>query len=594
MRYADKTQIDKARHNSQQEFVGAGHAPPAVNDRFENDQVTPTLKRILALIGALLILAALAWSFRLELALFVVSRVAAPDEAILPTQEVHWQQGPAQAPAPADETPPNILLILADDLGWNDITLHGGLAEGRVPTRNIDSIADQGVHFTQGYAANATCAPSRAALMSGRYATRFGFEFTPTPGAMMPMMRFLSSVSDREAPPTVINRQAITVPFDDKGMPSSEVTLAELLRDQGYRTLHIGKWHLGRAPGMRALDQGFDESLLMASGLYGRLDDPGVIQSRQMFDPIDLFLWRAMSFAARFNDGPDFEPPTYLTDYYTDEAVKAIKANRHRPFFLYLAHWAPHTPLQATKEDFDAFPDIELHRERVYGGMIRALDRSVGRVLETLRELGLEDNTLVIFTSDNGGAGYIGLPDVNHPYRGWKISLFEGGLRVPFLAKWPGRIPAGISFDAPVHHFDLYATAAAAAGAEVPQDRKLDGVDLMPFVRGELDADPHEALFWRSGAAGSVRMGRYKLVVSAPEGHAPEEWLFDLDADPGEQRDLASEMPEKLDELRTALQVWSEEQSEPLWDSQSASPVNVDRDLSQPDQPGDIFAYWSN
>lgn len=552
--------------------------------------MTPIRKHILALVGALLLLAILVWSYRLELALFVISRFVAPEAGILPTQEVHWQQGPDQVPAAAIESPPNIILILADDLGWRDVSLHGG----GISTPNIDSIAEQGVHFTQGYAANATCAPSRAALMSGRYATRFGFEFTPTPGAMMPMMRLLSSISDRQQPPAVVNEQAITVPYEHMGMPNSEITLAELLRDQGYRTLHIGKWHLGRAAGMRPLHQGFDESLLMAGGLYGRLDDAQIIQSRQMFDPIDLFLWRAMSFAASFNDGPAFEPPNYLTDYYTDEAIKAIQANRQRPFFLYLAHWAPHTPLQATKEDFNAIPDIQLHRERVYGGMIRALDRGVGRVLETLRELGLEDNTLVFFTSDNGGAGYIGLPDVNHPYRGWKMSLFEGGVRVPFLAKWPGRIPEGEVYEAPVHHFDLYATAAAAAGAELPQDRKLDGVDLVPFVRGEVNGEPHETLFWRSGAARSVRMDRYKLVVSAPQGHAPKEWLFDLDADPSEQRDLALEMPEKLDELRAALQEWSEQQAEPLWDSQFAAAVNVDRDLSQPDQPQDTFAYWSN
>ena len=551
--------------------------------------MTPTLRRIMVVVGALLIVGAVAWSFRLDLVLFVVSRVAAPEQTILPTQGIHWQQGPEQAQASGDETPPNIVLILADDLGWNDVSLNGGLA-----TPHIDSIAEQGVQFTNGYAANATCAPSRAALMSGRYATRFGFEYTPTPAAMMPMMRLLSFISDREQPPAVINEQAVRVPYEEMGMPTSEVTLAELLREQGYRTLHIGKWHLGRAPGMRALDQGFDESLLMASGLYGRLDDPQVIQSRQEFDPIDLFLWRAMSFAASFNDGPAFEPPKYLTDYYTDEAIRAIKANRHRPFFLYLAHWAPHTPLQSAKEDYDALSDIELHRERVYVGMIRALDRSVGRVLDTLDEFGLEDNTLVIFTSDNGGAGYIGLPDVNHPYRGWKMSLFEGGIRVPFLVKWPGKIPQGEIYDAPVHHFDLFATAAAAAGAELPQDRTLDGVNLVPFVRGAVDANPHQGLFWRSGAAKSVRMGRYKLVVSAPQGHVPKQWLFDLDKDPGEQQDLSQEMPAKLAELRVALEAWSEEQAEALWDSQFASAVNVDRDLSQPDQPGDTFAYWSN
>jgi uncharacterized sulfatase len=232
-------------------------------------------------------------------------------------------------------------------------------------------------------------------------------------------------------PPAISNPQRANLSFNEMGMPPLEITLAELLADQGYHTVHIGKWHLGQDNGMAAHDQGFTESLLMASGLYGNLDDEDVIQARQDFDPIDRFLWEALSFAASFNGGPSFEPPKYLTDYYTDQAVKVIEANKNRPFFLYLAHWAPHTPLQATREDYDALADIKLHRERVYAAMIRALDRGVGRVMEALKSNGLDENTLVMFTSDNGGAGYIGLPDVNEPYRGWKITLFEGGIRVP-------------------------------------------------------------------------------------------------------------------------------------------------------------------
>ena len=225
----------------------------------------------------------------------------------------------------------------------------------------------------------------------------------------------------------------------------------------------------------------------MASGLYLPEDHPDVVNARQDFDPIDRFLWASMRFAANFNtEGEDdpshFEPDKYLTDYYTEQAVKVIEANRDRPFFLYLAHWAPHTPLQATREDYEALSHIELHRERVYAAMIRSLDRGVGQVLQALKDNGLEDNTLVMFTSDNGGAGYIGLPDVNKPFRGWKISLFEGGIHVPFFAKWPARIPAGTVVNDPVHHFDLYATAAAAGGAAMPNDRKMDGVDLVPFA----------------------------------------------------------------------------------------------------------------
>ncbi len=536
----------------------------------------------------------LVWAFRIELLLAFIEYRAGRALPVEPTREITWEAGPS-SPVYAPDRPPNIVLILADDLGWNDLSFNGGgIGGGAVRTPHIDSIARDGVNFIQGYAANATCAPSRAALMSGRYSTRFGFEFTPTPPSMMPMMRMMRNASDRAMPPMYFDDEADSIPYQNMGMPPEEITLAELLRDRGYHTAHIGKWHLGRTGGMSPMNQGFNESLLMASGLYGSLDDPDIVQARQDFDPIDRFLWRALRFAASFNGSPVFEPPRYLTDYYTDEAVRVIEANRNRPFFLYLAHWAPHTPLQAAREDYDALPQIELHRERVYGAMVRALDRGVGRVLETLRANGLEENTLVMFTSDNGGAGYIGLPDVNHPLRGWKMSLFEGGIRVPFFVKWPRAFPGGLVFTPPVHHFDLYATAAAAAGAPLPDDRRMDGVDLHDYVLARVEGSPHERLFWRSGAAASVRQGRYKLTVSEPPGGERRHWLFDLEADPEERRDLAAQLPAVAAELQSALDAHNAEQAQPIWPSLIDTPLNVDRDLSQPDAAGDTFAYWSN
>jgi uncharacterized sulfatase len=329
----------------------------------------------------------------------------------------------------------------------------------------------------------------------------------------------------------------------------------------------------------------------MASGLYLPEDDPRAVNSKQDFDPIDRFLWAAMQHAASFNGGPAFEPGGYLTDYYTDEAVKVIEANRNRPFFLYLAHWAPHTPLQATAEDYAALDHIESHRLRVYAAMIRALDRGVGRVLDALRENGLEENTLVLFTSDNGGAHYIGLPDVNRPFRGWKISFFEGGIHVPFLARWPGRIAPGTVVDAPVHHFDLYATAAAAAGVPLPADRPMDGVDLLPFARGEATGAPHDALFWRQGHYRVVLADGWKLQVTERPGTT---WLFDLRSDPTEQHNLAAAHPERVARMRALLDAHDRDQVEPAWPSLIEAPINVDRDLSQPDGPDDEFVYWPN
>lgn len=541
----------------------------------------------------LAVLLGLSWVFRAEIALFGINRMMAVQLDIGPTQEINWSSGAASAEANATGRPPNIVLILADDLGWNDISMNGPNATTHTP--NIDALAAEGVTFSQGYAANATCAPSRAALMSGRYGTRFGFEFTPTPPGFMPIVGLVATTQDRPiAPAGLSNSETTDLSFNDLGMPASEISLAELLADRGYHTVHIGKWHLGGTNGMAAHEQGFAESLLMASGLYGHRDDASVVQARQEFDPIDRFLWAALNFAASFNGGPLFEPPKYLTDYYTDEAVKVIEANKDRPFFLYLAHWAPHTPLQASQEDYDALADIELHRERVYAAMIRSLDRSVGRVMEALKANGLDENTLVLFSSDNGGAGYIGLPEVNAPYRGWKISMFEGGIRVPYLARWPERLPAGASYPAPVHHFDMYATAAAAAGADLPSDRVIDGVDLTPFVTGEMGQEvPHDYLYFRSGAAQAVRDQRWKLMVSAPPGMPRKEWLFDLTAG-GEWQDLLADHPEVADRLRLKLDEHNAQQSEPAWPWTTTMPVNVDRDLSQQDQADDEFAYWSN
>jgi uncharacterized sulfatase len=338
-------------------------------------------------------------------------------------------------------------------------------------------------------------------------------------------------------------------------------------------------------------DQGFDESLLMASGLYLREDDPNVVNSKQDFDPIDRFLWRAFKHAASFNGGEAFEPGGYLTDYYTDEAVKAIEANRDRPFFLYLAHWAPHTPLQATRADYDALSHIEDHRLRVYAAMIRALDRGVGRVLDALEANGLEDNTLVLFTSDNGGAHYIGLPEVNRPYRGWKITFFEGGIHVPYFAKWPGRLPAGKTFDAPVHGFDLYATAAAAAGVPLPSDRRMDGVDLVPYATAERSGVPHRKLFWRAGHSQVALIDGWKLQVSE---RPPKAWLFDLNKDPTERNNLAEREPRRVAALRRALDAHNAEQAQPAWPSLGELPVNIDKTLATADAPDDEYVYSPN
>ncbi len=509
-----------------------------------------------------------------------------------PHREIHWQQGPEVAAAPPQKRPPNIVVIVADDLGFNDISLlGGGIAGGSVKTPNIDSIAQGGVRFSNGYSASGTCAPSRAAIVSGRYPTRFGFEFTPTPKGMSSLLvRFFERPGLLRRPVFFEDRVAGALPFERMGMPPSEISIAELARAAGYYTAHIGKWHLGDVEGMAPHEQGFDESLLMASGKYLPDDDPLGVSSKQDFDPIDIFLWPTLTYAARFNGSPRFAPRGYLTDYYTDQAVSVIEANRNRPFFLYLAHWAPHTPLQASKADYDALAHIQDHRLRVYAAMIRALDRGVGRVLDALRANGLEENTLVLFTSDNGGANYVGLKGLNDPFRGWKITLFEGGIHVPYFMKWPARLAAGQVYDQPVHHIDIFATAAAAAGAPLPSDRTIDGVDLMPFVTA-AQTQPERPLFWRQGHYQAVRAGGWKLQVSQ---RPAKKWLFHLAEDPTERRNLAQDRPDKVAELEALLKQHNAEQQEPAWPSLGEFPISIDKTLVEPESPDDEHVYWPN
>jgi uncharacterized sulfatase len=510
-----------------------------------------------------------------------------------PNHPVPWMDGPQKADKPAAQRPPNIIVILADDLGINDVTTHGGgyAAQG-VPTPAIDAIARDGVRFDQGYAAAAVCTVSRAALLTGRYPWRFGVEFTPTPGAMARVAGALYADPDRLYP-VIIDREKAKAArdFNDLGMPPSEQTVAELLKARGYHNIHIGKWHLGSTPEMRPNNQGFDETLFMESGLHLPEKDPRTVNSKQDFDPIDKFLWPNMRFAVSYNAGKWFEPSKYLADYYTDEAVNAIRKNKNRPFFLYLAHWGVHTPLQASKEDYDALPQIKDHRQRVYAAMIRSIDRSVGRVLQTLREEGLEENTLVIFSSDNGAPGYIGLPEVNRPYRGWKLTQFEGGIRVPYVAKWPGHILPGTQYKPAVSSIDILPTVVAAAGATLPTDRPIDGVNLLPYLGKEGAVQAPRALFWRDGPMRTVQEQGWKLTVAE---RPRKDWLFNLNADPTEKNNLAATQPEKLAELKAKLQAHHAKMPAPLWPSFIEMPIAIDKTLDQKMTAQDDYTYWYN
>ena len=559
-------------------------------------------KRIL--IGLLVLIigaGVIAFLNRKAIIFHMVQRAAKQDVA--ENRPVEWMAGPT-TPVDRSEGPPNIVVILADDLGMNDVsTFGGGVAGGAVPTPNIDRLAAEGAIFTNAYSGTGTCAPSRAMLMTGRYPTRTGFEFTPTPPGMSRIVGMFSEDlregSGLPQPTGNLDGDESTVEFVDMGLPNEEVTVAELLKPQGYHNIHIGKWHLGRTEQFRPVAQGFDESLLMASGLYLPEDDPNVVNAKLDFDPIDKFLWGILQFAAEFDRAgeayvPDrFEPGGYITDYWTDEALKAIEANKNQPFFLYLAHWGPHTPLQATREDYEAVGDIEPHRQRVYAAMIRAVDRSVGRVMDKLEAEGLADNTIIVFSSDNGAAGYIGLPEVNDPYRGWKITLFEGGIRVPTFMKWPGRIAPGTVIDEPVAHIDIMPTIAAAAGAELPSDRVIDGRNILPVAMGETETIEREndAIYWSSGFYKVVRAGDWKLQINERQDRR---WLFNLADDPSEAVNLAETRPEKLAELEALIEAHWADARPPLYAHQSESPICISKTLvDRPCEPDD-YIIWPN
>ena len=545
------------------------------------------LLAVLVLLGSTL---ALAYVNRAPLIIAILGFASKAAYPVGENRPVIWQNGGVWQGT--GERPPNIVVIMTDDMGFNDVSYHG---EGLIETPHIDRLAREGVQFANGYAGSAVCSTSRAMLLTGRYSTRFGFEFTPTPDTFRPILEQLRKTDPMprrfQMRPQDENSRGSELSFWQRGLPPEEITLADELRAKGYRTLHVGKWHLGRVDELLPRAQGFDESLLMASGLYLPIDDPNVVNARNEFAVMDKVQWGVFDYATSFNGGARFRPDGYLTDYFTDEAIKAIEANKEQPFFLYLAHWGPHTPLQATKEDYaavgDDFPD---HRSRVYAGMLRAIDRSVGRVMQTLKDNGLDDNTLVIFTSDNGGANYIGMPDINKPYRGWKLSFFEGGTHVPFLMRWPGQLPSGETFNHPISHLDVLPTALGAAKAK-PQATQIDGVDLLPYLTGQKTGAPRDTLIWRSDQYQAILSKGWKMQRS----DSPRKTrLYHLAQDPTEQNDVSAKHPQKIAQLSAILDAHNSEQAAPSWGNNVLMPIWVDKTPADNVTLEDDYILWPN
>jgi arylsulfatase A-like enzyme len=431
----------------------------------------------------------------------------------------------AASPVPR---PPNVIVILTDDQGYHDVGFNG--CED-IPTPHLDSIARNGVKFTNGYVTYSVCSPSRAGLLTGRYQQRFGHERNPRWEPRNPR----------------------------SGLPLTERTLADVLGQVGYRNGIIGKWHLGAHPDLHPQRRGFHEFFGMLGGGHRyfpeefTLTDP--LQAKNEADTYRLKIER---------DGKPVETKQYLTDEFSDEAVRFVTRHKDQPFFLYLAYNAPHAPLQAPEKYLQRFAAIKNPRRRTYAAMVSAVDDGVGRLLATLRELKLEEHTLIFFLSDNGGPTADNASN-NSPLRGAKGSPWEGGWRVPFAMQWPGHLPAGRTYDAPVSSLDIFATAAALAAAPTDPARPLDGVNLVPFLTGQKSGAPHETIFLRMHDKGAfaVRRGDLKLVI--PDGKTPAQ-LYDLATDIREAKNLAAAQPDALRDLDARLKAWNAQLIPPVFD----------------------------
>lgn len=436
------------------------------------------------------------------------------------------------ASKPATPRARNAIVILADDLGVADVSAY---FPDRIPTPNIDRIARGGVRFDAGYATAAMCSPSRAGLLTGRYQNRFGFEY--------------NAGSDER------------VEAEGLGLDTGERTIADLLRGAGLHTGLIGKWHQGSQPQFEPTARGFDEFFGFFAGAtnYIEPDVPGVINGESIERRDGASFWKQIlrDPGRQVVNNAD----KYLTEEFTREALEYLDRNRDRPFFLYLAYNAPHQPLQTTQKYYDRFPDIADERMRIYAAMVSALDDGVGAILDRLDALGLADDTVVMFLSDNGCAAYAGVCDCS--LRGGKLTLLEGGTRIPYLMRWPRGLPAGVTFDRKVSSLDVLPTVLSALGVPVPAEPRHDGVDLAPFVRGTKDGAPHEILFWRSLPLLAVHQGPWKLWESRDGAFSH---LYDLSSDPGEQNDLAQSRADKAEELRGAFDAWSADLPGAAWD----------------------------
>ncbi len=426
------------------------------------------------------------------------------------------------------EQKPNIIVILADDLGYADVGFNGCKD---IPTPNIDRIASNGVKFTNGYVTFSVCGPSRAGLLTGRYPQRFGYERNPQYRPHDPNM----------------------------GLPKTESTLAETLKKVGYTSGIIGKWHQGADISNHPLNRGFNEFFGHLGGGHRYFPEELTLQDSYAVDNQEGESYKTWILR---NHEP-IQTKKYLTDAFSDEAVRFVERHQREPFFLYLAYNAPHGPLQATPTYLDRFSAITDPKRKTYAAMVSAVDDGVGLLLDKLESLNLDKNTLIYFLSDNGGPEKDNSSD-NGVLREGKSSVYEGGYRVPFAMQWKETVTPGV-YENPVSSLDIFATIAALSKSPIKKDKPLDGVNLIPFITGKNKALPHETIYLRKfdDTSYSVRYKDLKLVLKNEK--VPE--LYHLKNDIGEQNNIAKQFPDEVKLLDTLRKKWDSELINPIFES---------------------------
>lgn len=475
---------------------------------------------------------------------------------------------------PKSERPLNIVLIVADDLGVNDVGYHGNMS---IRTPRLDRLAATSTVFNTAYASSPVCATSRAALLTGQHQQRFGMESNPSP-------RQLAAITALQEPGAeLVPEELGDPPHPERGLPPEAVTIAERLQAAGYRTAHIGKWHLGSAPGYTPNDQGFSDffGFLGGASMFAERDDPHIVGAQLKWNGLDNLLWDRLPYSLQRNGEPDSERG-YQTDVFAAAAADYIENSGEEPFFLSIGFNAPHNPLQAPKSLVDAQPTEFDHHKRVYYAMIESLDAGIGTVLDALERANMRDRTLVIITSDNGGASYLRIDDVNAPLRGFKANFWEGGIRVPLIIDHPLNSETIGSVEEPVSLLDLAPTILSAAGVNA---ETLDGQALFKDHN-----DSKRTLIWRNHTLSAIRHGDWKLIHDTRRDRS---WLYNIAEDPNEANDLVKTYPEKADALSmiyaTKTADWPDS---PAWAPTYVVPVHADPVKNPLEADNDDWTFW--